>query len=77
MFDCSGFGALDQIPEEEEDVSGTLGSPGAPGDRAAPMPTPSLTRASRVTLAGAGRGAQRGVLYDLCNFFCRSKIIPN
>lgn len=44
---CSMIGVLDQILEEE-DVSGKLGNPGDPGDRAAPRPTPSLTWARGV-----------------------------
>lgn len=56
MFDCSGFGALGQLPGEE-DVSGRLGSRRTLAT-AAPRPTSSLTRVSQATLADAGRGAR-------------------
>lgn len=57
MFDCSGFGALGQLPGEEEDMSGRLGSRRTLAT-AAPKPTSSLTRVSQATLADAGRGAR-------------------
>lgn len=56
MFDCSGFGALGQLPGEE-DVSGRLRSRRTLAT-AAPKPTSSLTRVSQATLADAGRGAR-------------------
>lgn len=56
MFNCSGFGALGQLPGEE-DVSGRLGSRRTLAT-AAPKPTSSLTRVSQATLADAGRGAR-------------------
>lgn len=56
MFDCSGFGALGQLPGEE-DVSGRLGSRRTLAT-AAPKLTSSLTRVSQATLADAGRGAR-------------------
>lgn len=76
MFDCSGFGALGQLPGEEEDVSGRLGSLGDPGDGRAEADVLSDPRATGHVGGRRARGPG-DFLHCLCNFSCESKMIPN